>query len=262
MDVKHYPCKNKMKNIIINCDDFGMTEGVSRGIVEAITNGVASSTTVMTCVSDGFLDCKRELAGLDASVGLHLQLTSGIPCLGPEKVGTLIGEDGLFHANKNEVLSADPKEIMAEWLAQYERFTELGFRPTHLDSHHHIHKKSNVLPAFMELSEKLNLPYRILKSKCMRHLCGECGAVVCSTAFYNDNLCVETLLAAISQYGDGEVVEVMCHPGYCDDELREKSSYADKRQVELDILTSDESRIELEKRGIRVVDWRFVGKSM
>ncbi len=64
--------------LIVNADDFGLTEGVSAGIVDAIERGVVTATTAMVAI-----DASERLARLGpriaGRVGLHLQLTGGIP---------------------------------------------------------------------------------------------------------------------------------------------------------------------------------------
>lgn len=247
-----------MRQLIINCDDFGLSPGVSGGIIEAIKSGVASSTTVMTCIDDDFLNYKDDLMGLNASVGLHLQLTSGTPRLDVAMIPSLVNDSGTFHRDKNKVESADPNEILREWLAQYERFTELGFRPSHLDSHHHIHKKSNVLPVFLKLAKKLNLPIRILKSKIFSKQALPERRVLCVTKFYGDGADMENIYNAFDDHDHVDKLELMCHPGNVDAELRERSSYVDNRAVELGILTSEELKEKLNEKQIEIINWNSI----
>ena len=61
------------KYLIINADDFGYSFGINKGILEAITNGVVTSTSVM--VDAIAAHEAKELNGLPGiSVGLHLEL--------------------------------------------------------------------------------------------------------------------------------------------------------------------------------------------
>ena len=71
-----------MKPVVLCADDFGLTEGVSRGILELARMGRLSATSAMTnCPA--FPRMAPGLADLDGvAVGLHLNLTTGEP-LGP-----------------------------------------------------------------------------------------------------------------------------------------------------------------------------------
>src|SRR5690625_1142560 len=92
---------NTMKNkkLIINADDFGLTPGVTQGIIEAHNNGVVTSTTALS-VSDYFLPAMSaaRIQAPTLSVGIHLTLTlnKGKPILPKEIVPSLVDEDGFF----------------------------------------------------------------------------------------------------------------------------------------------------------------------
>lgn len=92
-----------MKALIINADDFGLTDGVSRGIVEALDSSIVRSTSVMLCAegSGARLEGRRE--SLAGRVGIHLQLTDGVPCSEPPLVPTLTARDGMFPSRAREV---------------------------------------------------------------------------------------------------------------------------------------------------------------
>lgn len=82
-----------MRRLIINADDFGLTPGVNRGIMQTHTEGVVTSTTLMAC-STAFGDAVRlaqaECDARSFSVGCHVVLVDGEPILPPEKVPTLL----------------------------------------------------------------------------------------------------------------------------------------------------------------------------
>ena len=70
-----------MKRLIVNADDFGWTEGVNRGILEAHRNGIVTSTTVLA--NGAAFDAAMGLARreLRLGVGVHLNLSDGAPIL-------------------------------------------------------------------------------------------------------------------------------------------------------------------------------------
>ena len=85
-----------MRQLIVNADDFGLTSGVNRGIVEAHRDGVVSSTTLMASGSafDDAVEAARMLPRL--SVGCHVVLIDGTPVSPPGAADTLL-EIGRAH---------------------------------------------------------------------------------------------------------------------------------------------------------------------
>ena len=87
-----------MKRLIINADDFGLTPGVTRGILDAHINGVVTSTSAM--MNSPHIAASLAAAQQDApnlGMGVHLVLTWGKPVLAPEKVPTLVDDTGHFY---------------------------------------------------------------------------------------------------------------------------------------------------------------------
>ena len=66
--------------LIINADDFGMSPGINRGIMEAVAAGSVTSASLMVGMP-GFDDavCLAQEAGSVLGVGVHLTLTVGRP---------------------------------------------------------------------------------------------------------------------------------------------------------------------------------------
>ena len=74
------------KRIVINADDFGLCEGVNKGIVEAHSKGVLTSATIMVNMpaAEQAVDLAKNLPNL--GVGVHLNLTNGKPLCQDEGV--------------------------------------------------------------------------------------------------------------------------------------------------------------------------------
>src|SRR5919197_1698444 len=85
---RRYNCG--VRRLIINADDFGLTEGVNRAIVEAHSEGVVTSTTLMA--NGPAFDNAVRLAAISPklSVGCHLVLIDGSPVLERSQVSTLV----------------------------------------------------------------------------------------------------------------------------------------------------------------------------
>ncbi|MFQ6099183.1 MAG: ChbG/HpnK family deacetylase, partial [Armatimonadota bacterium] len=130
------------KVLIINCDDLGMCHAENVGTFEALTDGVATSATVMVPCPwvPEVVQWKREHA--DASLGIHVTLTSEWtryrwqPVLGRELVRSLVDEQGYMWRDCEPLWEhVDPDEAYRECRAQVQRAIDLGLDPTHLDNH-------------------------------------------------------------------------------------------------------------------------------
>ncbi|WP_428558674.1 MAG: carbohydrate deacetylase [Solidesulfovibrio sp. DCME] len=245
-----------MRRLFVNADDFGLTDGVTRGIAEAMERGLVDGTTAMVCAAGAPERIRRFGAGLRGRVGLHLQLTGGRPCLPPGEVPSLVTAEGLFPRKKLDVADVAPDEVRREWRAQLARLRETGLEPSHLDSHHHIHKRVEVFPVFLELARELGLPARALSDGMRRAMdgAGVPHADLCLTRFYGETVDAEAFVslvdAAFAALGGQGTVEVMAHPGQADAALAAISGYDQGRERELLVLTDPGLAARLAERGI------------
>ena len=76
----------------ITGDDFGYCPKRNQGILELVDKGILNSVSVL--VNGKFLD--KAVIETTARVGLHLNLTEGLPVTQQEKVKSLLKKDGLF----------------------------------------------------------------------------------------------------------------------------------------------------------------------
>jgi hypothetical protein len=140
--MKIHTAKRSQK-VIVNADDFGMSAESNRAITEAFEQNVISSATLMTNMP-GFEEAcgLAHRYGLLGKIGVHLNLTSGAPLSDPirrcprlcDELGMLRGRQTRFWLSKRERLA-----VRVELAAQVEACLSRGLRPTHLDSHHHVH---------------------------------------------------------------------------------------------------------------------------
>ncbi len=130
------------KVLILHVDDAGMSWDSNEGAKRALTEGVASSVSVMMPCPwvPGFVKFLKANPKVDA--GLHLTLTSEwddyrwAPLSGKKNVPGLVdGEGAMWASVENTVLHSNPEEIEQEIVAQLDRARSMGFEPTHLDSH-------------------------------------------------------------------------------------------------------------------------------
>ena len=154
-----------MKHLILNADDYGMNEAVSRGILEAAAGGALRSTTAMASCGD--LDrAMDELAesGRALDVGIHLNLSWGSPLSRPEDIPSLVDGEGRFHSRAHLMSraiagSVSWEEACREFRLQCERLATRVDRITHLDGHHHVHSFPTICRAAERVAREFNIPY-------------------------------------------------------------------------------------------------------
>lgn len=137
-----------MRRLIINADDFGLTPGVNRAIVEAHRQGVVTSTTLMASAPAFAEAAKLAAENPWLGAGCHVVLLDGSPLLPAEKIRTLAGggPDGsrLYDSLASFAVRAvagrlESAEIEAEAVAQIRKLQAAGLAVTHLDTHKHAH---------------------------------------------------------------------------------------------------------------------------
>jgi chitin disaccharide deacetylase len=140
-----------VRHLIINADDFGLTTGVNRAIVEAHECGVVSSATLMA--NGQAFDEAVKLAGSRPrlGVGCHVVLVDGAPLVRDAATHTLLDRSGStdgaprFREGIGRFAALAllgrlaPDEIEAEATAQIRKLQSAGIAVTHLDSHKHTH---------------------------------------------------------------------------------------------------------------------------
>ncbi|MEK3916393.1 carbohydrate deacetylase [Paenibacillus sp. FSL H7-0331] len=242
------------KYLIINADDFGLSQSINQGIIEAYHAGTVSSTTLM-CNMPGFQDAVT-LAKKTTSlgVGLHFNLTYGKPLANQQKVSSLVNPKGVFSKDRSKWTEA---HIITELEAQFKRFIASGLYPTHLDSHHHIHIDSElVYRALKDLSIRLQIPMRlhplIIED---RQIFRSSDYLILDTYDTNDG--VDRLIRYLDHLPDG-ITELMCHPGYVDDDVRAYSVWTDGRAKELHVFTNQRIVEKLSELDIQLVNFGFI----
>jgi predicted glycoside hydrolase/deacetylase ChbG (UPF0249 family) len=240
--------------LIVNADDFGLTPGVSRGILDGGARGIVTSTTAIVNRSiDPELIEQLEASGL--GVGLHLNLTLGGPVSDPRRVPSLVDAEGRFFRDAREAAArADRDQARIELGNQIDAFRRLfGRFPTHLDTHHHVGVHEPILELVLDFATAIKVPVRSqdeavrgaarrAKLRTPDHFVGEAGPEPYWSA--------ERVLEQVRSLPAG-VTEFMTHPGYFDEALA-YSRYGRQRETELAGLTDPRARELIEREGIRL----------
>lgn len=222
--------------IVFNADDFGLTKGITDGIIKSFTDGVVRATTLMMNGNAVEYAAKKARNYPELRVGIHLVLTYGKPLR--KDVLDLVNEEGEFKfvSEYNPQNSPNLMQLELEWRTQIEAFLALGLTLDHIDSHHHVHQWEVLENLVVKLAKEYNVPVRCVPSikKHPEILLTE----VMWDGFYKDGVTNNIFEDILNTYPNALSVEVMTHPAYIDDELREISTYVDERVDELKILTN------------------------
>jgi hypothetical protein len=250
------------RRLIVNADDFGMTDGVSRGIAGAHRAGIVTSATAMVHLKslEASLPYLREVPGL--ALGLHITLTWGAPLAGADRVPSLVEPDGRFPRDKAVLAGrARPEEVARECAAQLARFVHtVGRLPTHVDSHHQVHTLPPACEAVLDLATKHGFPVRSPDDEVRRQ--ARARGLVTPDAFLGGAgdepyWTVERLLETIRSLPDG-TTEIMCHPGHYDADLAH-SRYGRQREVEFATFTHPAVRDAVRKAGVQLISYAALG---
>lgn len=151
--LKQYEIPASPRSLIINADDFGLSEKVSAGIAEACRDGIVNSLSIIPNTAD-FEKSLKLLDGIDANTGIHFTLSHGKPL--SNNVSSLVGQNGYFHPLKTLHIRSffgllREEDIEKELSAQLARVREKIPRISHIDSHHHVH----ILPKVRDVVARL-----------------------------------------------------------------------------------------------------------
>ena len=157
-----------VKRLIVNADDFGLTVGVNRAILESHNGGIVSSATLMAGGAQ-FDDAVRAARSVPTlSVGCHVVLVDGAPVSTPQTVDTLLAirssEPEKFFSRLSAFSARamlggfDRDQLVGEIVAQIKKVQAAGLEVTHLDTHKHAHVLPEILWALIRAAKVCGIP--------------------------------------------------------------------------------------------------------
>jgi chitin disaccharide deacetylase len=289
-----------VRRLIVNADDFGLTGGVNRGIVEAHSAGIVTSTTLManSAAFDDAVQLARSNPKL--SVGCHLVLVDGSPLLGRDKVPSLMDprNPGCFYQNISSFAQRaltgrfDANEIEAEATAQIRKLQSAGIQVSHVDTHKHTHMFPQVLRpllaaakacgvpavrnpfgwmAFSRIANRPQLWQRYTQVKLLNLLAGKFRRAVADAGMLTTDGSVgvvatgsldDRLIHFILETLPDGTWEFVTHPGYNDADLAGiHTRLRESRDLERQILSSPSMRELLNRNRIQLIPYRALAVS-
>lgn len=242
--------------IIVTADDFGITPGVSEGILEAFESGAVHRASAMTNMPAFARAVEEATRRQGPPLGVHGNLTCGRPLTDPAEVPSLVGPAGRFRPLRAFVARLVAgrirlPEVEREIEAQIEALVARGHAPTHLDSHQHLHYVPSLGRIWLELARRHGIPYvrfgrplpggarglrAVVRNLALSALAGR--ARVPAGVDVAPYLALFEAGSPLRLERARGQVEVVCHPGRHDAELALVDPATPDREAELAALKS------------------------
>lgn len=262
-----YPADARL--LIVNTDDFGMCHAVNEATFRALTEGLASSCTVMVPCPWGLHALKLLQESPKIPFGVHLTTVSEQPYYrwGPvscrTEVPSLVDEAGYFYSEPriDEFLAqVDLGELEREYRAQIEKVLGMGLQPTHLDSHCSIHtRREPIFDLTVGLAREYGLALRVSGESFIAKLQQQGYPTNDHNLLDSYHLDTKNKSARFAQMLRELPVglsEWAIHPGIGNAELQALMPSWPVRQTDFDFFISAEAREIVQQEGIIILDYR------
>jgi hopanoid biosynthesis associated protein HpnK len=279
-----------VRRLIVNADDFGLTAGVNRAVLDAHQRGIVTSTTLMACGSKFSEAVALAAQSPRLSVGCHVLLVDGSPVLEAARVSSITSNssDQHFHdslltfACRAVTRKLDEEQIESEITAQIRKLQSAGIQVRHLDSHKHTHIFPAVFRPMIRAAKtcgvrairnpfepllfasarqwKRSFQLTMLQSfrASFRRALEEAGLFTpdgCIGVVATGGMTLQTFRDLIERLPEG-TWELVTHPGYNDPDLALiKTRLRASRERELEVLTSPAARELLHENKIALISY-------
>jgi chitin disaccharide deacetylase len=210
------------KYFIVHADDFGLSPGISEGIIKTIENGIVSSTSVI--VESKYLSVSKKiiLNRPNFDWGLHVLI---------------------LHKNPSS------KIILKETKRQINIFkNSFGFPPSHIDFHKGFKFDTKTYFEILMFSLKNNFAFRYDRQ---HHIEIDFYGIKKNRTKY-DAIETKSIMTIIENLPNG-ITELVCHPGLTSNRL--KDPYRLHRKKELLTLIDPQLKLKLKKEKIKLINF-------
>jgi hopanoid biosynthesis associated protein HpnK len=280
------------RRLIVNGDDFGLSQQVNAGILHAHTHGILTNTSLMVTGSAWQEAVAMAKDTPSLSVGLHLTLVQGRAVLTPHLLTQVTEWNGNFSQNPitaglRYFFSRQARmQLRDECRAQIERFLQTGLSLAQIDGHLHMHMHPTVLNILVELLPEYGVKamrltredlatslacdprygirkrwesfiFRRLSRTAERKLRAQ--GILFSDSFFglhqSGDVNERYLLALLPRLRGG-ITELYCHPAFLPCQEAQYWTPTYRREVEVAALSSPAVRAAITEQGITLTSYR------
>ncbi len=250
--------------LLIQSDDYGITEAVSCGIIKGIKDGVVQCTGMFTNMPSS-KKAAEMIKDVDVCLGIDINFVAGKPVSDPSLIPSMVRPDGYFYTSRErrqldkECESHDHvnyEEALIEARAQVEKFIELnGKKPEYLHGH------AYGSPTTAKVMETLSQEYHIG----IAHVMLDANKAKMAKSWYTVPFSLEQQIACDTKtfltQDQGEILghdmaAIISHCGYIDAPLFDVTSFTIIRTKDLEALTSDEMKQWIKDHHIELISYR------
>ena len=215
--------------LIVNADDLGADDGTTRGIIAAHERGIVTSASLMVDMPGARAAVRAAQAHSQLGLGLHVSFTAG------RRIADL----------------GDLRALRRELERQLDLFVDLtGQDPTHIDSHHHVHRRAELSPLFVELCRNRRIPLRGFSGiTYVGNFYGQWELGKTDLRYISPDYLISLLRNTAPGFS-----ELACHPG--DRDAGFDPVYDWQRRIELESLTDPRVSAAATRERIRLISYR------
>lgn len=273
--------------LIINADDFGITEGTNEAILALFQLAAITSTSIMIpCPAARDVLNKGDINNIEQA-GIHLTLSQGYkPVYHEVTLHSLVNSDNEFFTDIAYIESnADLDEVRLELQAQIKYAISKGINPTHLDSHAGSIMGLCTGRDFLEIALDLcqeyqlpfNLPRRILMQPFINEEQRERFSERISSAerrgilLIDDMISLPYCLSTNAKYDTVKaqfitmienlkpgITQLTVHPSIITEELKRLTNCYVEREIEFRLLCDLDIMQLFKMENIKLVSWKDI----
>ncbi len=260
--------------LLFQSDDYGITDGVTCGILKGIRDGLIRNTGLFVNMESSARAAEFIADYPNCCFGLDINLVAGSPVSDPTEVPSLVKPSGEFYTSGEirqragtqpgnsllEVLPEDPypmEETLTEVRNQAKRFMELtGKLPGYI--HPHSLMTPNTTAALQTVADELGIPFsmRVLTEKGFHPLTNTWNPKPFPVSLQLETDVEGEVMKVIHEVEEHEQSVLICHAGFVDEDIFRHSTYTIIRLKDLNMACSTRLRDWLEEHEVELITYR------
>ncbi len=149
-----------MKKVILSADDFAINKNADSAIVEALNNGILTSSCIMAN-GENYDETIQKIKKGNYDIGIHLNIIENKALI---KIANnpLTDDDNCFNNSFLSILLNSMnkkylKFVENEFRAQIEKVMQDGIKPSYISSHVHVHAIPNIFKICLKLAQEYDI---------------------------------------------------------------------------------------------------------